>query len=61
MNIRVIVTNSAGETLHDRVGTISARHPSTVRAAHTRLTNRLMRVYAGQWQRIEIQHTQVIA
>ena len=55
MKIRVTVKNAAGETIHDRVGTINARYSSTVKAAHTRLTSRLMRIYSGQWQVINIQ------
>lgn len=54
MKIRVTVENYAGEIIHDRTGTIGARYPSTIKAAHTRIIKILMRIYAGQWKNIAI-------
>ena len=54
MNVRVVVEDKNGAIVHDRIGTINARHHRTIKAAHTRITHRLMRIYAGIWQRIEI-------
>jgi len=53
--VRCTVHDAQGAKLHDRWGTFNA----VMRAGHrkaqiTRLNKRLMRVYAGQWQRIEI-------
>lgn len=54
MQIKITVKNHDGKLIHNRIGTIRAQYDSTRRAAFTRLTKRLMRIYCDQWQQIRI-------
>lgn len=54
MRIEITVENAAGDVIHHRVGCIGAKSPRAIKAAYSRLTNRLQRIYVDQWHRINI-------
>ena len=53
MKVNVRVENNKGEIIHDRIGEIRAQHHLTIKAAHTRIMNRMQRIYPD-WKWIEI-------
>jgi len=55
--IEILVTNKDGDVLHHRMGHIRAQYDSTRRAAYTRISNRLMRVFP-EWKTINIKQVE---
>jgi len=53
-SVRITVEDSAGNLIVDHVKQLRANSERARRAAYTRWTNRYMRMYAAEWNRIEV-------